>query len=140
MSEPAFKHPLQNSDYYTPITPEIVAMLIELRQIVRTLRRLEILLKTKRRHLRRILKGETKAISMSLLDRIHTEIGTPYQVNDYLWFTAEDLVSLGIWQPTGYVAGDKQLVVRRYDRPEVEVVKTIETVVTRRVKRRKRPS
>lgn len=59
---------------------------------------------------RNLRRGRRKAVSLRLLDRIvtTTEVGS---VEEFTWFTADDLVKLGIWKPVQYVEGRKRFRV-----------------------------
>jgi hypothetical protein len=90
-------HPL-SGDLYTPLTPEVMALFERMREHCGSWREVCARSNTKLKVLRR-LRGQSygaKAISMSFLDRLitTTEVGS---LDDYLWFTADDLVALGVW-------------------------------------------
>jgi hypothetical protein len=98
-----YHHP-RHEDLYTPITPEIIELIWRMRAEHGTWRRVAFLSNTRLKVLRRIRTGKRKAVSLRLLDRlcITTGVGS---VEEFTWFTAEDLVALGIWKPTQYVDG-----------------------------------
>jgi hypothetical protein len=89
------KHPKRN-DLYTPITPEVIELLIRMRQRHGTWREVSYLSHTRLKVLRRWREGGRKAISMTKMDELMTttEVG---DLRDFPWFTADDLVLLGIW-------------------------------------------
>jgi hypothetical protein len=60
------------------------------------------------RQLADIRKGKRKAISMRVLDRAITTSGVG-NLYDFTFFTAEDLVKLGIWKAPRYVEGTKRI-------------------------------
>lgn len=91
----AKRHP-NDGDLYTPITPQLMALIVRMRQEHGTWSNVCAVSKTKKRVLRKLYKLEIRAVSMTLLDRLctTTEVGS---VGEFPWFTAEDLVALGIW-------------------------------------------
>ncbi len=97
------KHP-NGDDLYTPITPELIALFERMRAEHGTWRKVAALSETKLKVLRNLRRGDRKAISQTLLDRIcqGTRVGS---VHEFIWFTADDLVALGIWEPVQYVEG-----------------------------------
>jgi hypothetical protein len=90
------KHP-NSGDLYTPITPEILELFAQLKRRYETWRRVAYHVDTRLKVLRNIRNGQRKAISMRLLDRIITHSGVG-SLEDYTWFTPDDLVALGIWK------------------------------------------
>lgn len=90
-------HP-NSGDLYTPITPEVLELLNEMRRVHSTWRDVSAISKTRLRVLRRIRTGGRKAISMTLLDRLITTTGVGV-LESFTWFTADDLVALGVWDP-----------------------------------------
>ena len=61
------------------------------------------------RHLRRILHGDTKAVSYRVVDRILYRSSVSYRINDLPWLTVVQLVEQGIWKP--------QRIFRKKDAP-----------------------
>ena len=96
-------HPLTaKGDLYTPITPQLLQLLVRMRrELGGTWAEVCAASGTRKRVLRRIYRLEYRAVSMELMDRLiqATEIG---HVSEFIWFTAEDLVALGIWEPVEY--------------------------------------
>jgi len=72
------------------------------------------------RQLRRVMTGETKTVTMGTMDKVVTRTGYG-DLDDWVWFTAEDLEVLGIWKPhlvcegTTRVAGREGWVMSRAD-------------------------
>lgn len=99
-------HPLRG-DLYTPITPEILHMLDQLHVRFGTWAVVAYHAKTSQKVLRNI-RHRRHAISMTVLDRIITETGTG-RLDDYTWFTADDLVTMGIWKPVITVEGRERV-------------------------------
>jgi hypothetical protein len=97
------KHP-NGGDMYTPITPEIKALFWRMRAEHGSWRKVAALSNTRLRVLRRMRLGHRKAISQRRLDEICTATGVG-SINEFTWFTANDLVALGIWDPVQYVEG-----------------------------------
>jgi hypothetical protein len=100
-------HPA-HAEKYTPITPEILELIEGLKRRYGTWRAVAYHTETKLKVLRNIRMGKRKAISMRLLDRILTKTGSGL-LEDYIWFTPDDLVTLGIWKPVQYVEGRKRV-------------------------------
>lgn len=69
-----------------------------------TWRKVAEITETRLRVLRRIRNGERKTISMTLLDRMLTRLDGETSVEDYPWYTPNELVEQGIWQDTYYIA------------------------------------
>jgi hypothetical protein len=88
-------HPKKN-DLYTPITPEMLELFVRMRARHESWRQVAYLSNTRLKVLRRWRNGGRKTISMTKLDELitTTEVG---DLRDYPWFTADDLVVLGIW-------------------------------------------
>lgn len=99
------RHP-NDYDLYTPVTPELLELLHRMRAEHGSWREVAAISGTKIRVLRRLHRGERKAVSMRLLDRLMqaTRVG---HVEEFLWFTADDLTKLGIWDPIKYLEGRK---------------------------------
>ena len=53
----------------------------------------------KPRHLRRILKGEMKAVSYMLVDRLLIRSDVGYMIGTLPWLTTDELQEQGIWKP-----------------------------------------
>src|SRR5215471_5702462 len=99
------KHPKKN-DLYTPITPEVLELFARMRAHHGSWRQVAYLSNTRLKVLRRWRTGGRKAISLTKLDELitTTEVG---DLRDYPWFTADDLVTLGIWEkPADPLDGD----------------------------------
>lgn len=94
---PKHRHPLSN-ELYTPITPEILALFARLYDEYRTWRAVAEAVETKTRVIRRVRSSTRSAISMTLLDRVIQKSGIG-DLRDYTWFTAEDMIALGLWKP-----------------------------------------
>jgi hypothetical protein len=101
----AFKgrHP-KHGDLYTPITPELLELLERMRAEHETWRNVCALSQTKAKVLRNVRQGKRKAISYTFLDRLCSTTGVG-GAHEFVWFTADDLVALGIWQETPRIDG-----------------------------------
>lgn len=97
------RHP-NSADLYTPITPEVLSLLTRMNVEHRSWRKVAALSGTRLRVLRNLRSGKRKAISQRLLDRMCTTTGVG-NIREFTWFTADDLVALGIWDPVQYVEG-----------------------------------
>lgn len=97
------KHP-NSGDLYTPVTPELLALFERMRAEHGTWRRVAAISETRLKVLRNLRGAKRKAVSLRLLDRLcsTTNVGS---VGEFMWFTADDLVKLGIWDPVQYVEG-----------------------------------
>lgn len=101
----AFPHPLHGRDLYTPLTTDIMDLLYRLKVREGSWRRVAYLLGMRvqdtrgSRELRKLRAGKMKAISMTTLDKMLTCAQIGMTVDDFTWFTPEDLVALGIWAP-----------------------------------------
>jgi hypothetical protein len=93
-------------DLWTPITPELLALLERMRVEYGTWSEVAAVSHTKKRVLRRLHRAERKVVSMTLLDRLMAATGIGH-LDEFVWFTAEDLVKLGIWKKVRYVEGRK---------------------------------
>jgi hypothetical protein len=89
-------HP-KDGDKYTPISPDILAMMWELRDKYGSWREVAAVTQTRLKVLRRFRTGDRHVISMRLMDRILTTTGHG-RLDDYVWFTPNDLVAMGIWK------------------------------------------
>lgn len=100
-----YKHP-KSGDLYTPINEDVLRLFWRMREKHGTWREVAYLSNTRLKVLRRLRKDpEQKAISMTMLDRLITTTGVG-ELRDYTWFTADDLVALGVWKkPAEPVAG-----------------------------------
>jgi|SRR5215472_13457136 len=89
-------HP-KSGDLYTPVNEEILDLFARMRHRHGSWREVAYLSNTRLKVLRRWRRLEVKAISMTKLDELitTTEVGS---LRDYVWFTADDLVALGIWE------------------------------------------
>jgi len=91
------RHP-SHGDLYTPMTPEVHQLFAQMKLEHGTYRRICLVSNTRLKVFRNLRNGRRKAISMRLLDRLITTTGVG-ALDDFLWFTADDLVALGIWDP-----------------------------------------
>lgn len=100
-----WRHP-SDWDLYTPITGEIIRFMYALRDANTSWRNVAAITETRLRVLRRVRTGERKTISMTLLDRILTRLETSVTVENFPWYTPDELIALGIWDDTTYI-GDQ---------------------------------
>jgi hypothetical protein len=93
---PKSSHP-KKGDLYTPVNQAIWDLFDLMRARHGSWREVAYLSNTRLKVLRRWRRGEVKAISMTKLDELitTTEVGS---LRDYVWFTADDLVAMGIWE------------------------------------------
>lgn len=99
------RHLLHGKDLYTPLTTDIMDLLYRVYVREGTWRGVARVMGMRMqptrgcRELRKIRAGKVKAISMTVLDRMLTHSGFGVTVSDFTWFTPEDLVELGVWEP-----------------------------------------
>ena len=62
-------------------------------------RRLAAVVGIRPRHLRRIILGETKAVSFRVADNLLARSSLAYKMLDLPWYTIEELMEKGIWKP-----------------------------------------
>jgi hypothetical protein len=98
-------HPL-SGEVYTPMTTEIVEMIERLHLEYGRWRAVSEVSGLRLKQLRAIRQHKhangkrRKTISLRTMDRIltTTEVG---HINDYPWYTPDELVEMGIWKPIG---------------------------------------
>jgi hypothetical protein len=90
------RHP-NARELYTPFTRDVVLLLERMRDEHGTWRDVAALSNTRLKVLRLTRNGARKAISMKLMDRLIQGTGVG-SLDDFEWFTPEDLVKLGIWE------------------------------------------
>lgn len=101
------RHP-SSGELYTPCTDQFYDLLNRMYQEWGSWRNVAWKGGVRMKVLRNLRAGDRKAVSMSLLDRMCTGTGVG-SINDFIWFTADDLVALGIWKPVVYVEGDERV-------------------------------
>jgi len=74
------------------------------------------------RVLRRVVTGEVRTVSMTLMDKVFTRSGYG-DLNDLLWFTPEDLQVLGLWKPTMECYGRERVQGDRHYRVTREAIR-----------------
>jgi DNA-binding Xre family transcriptional regulator len=104
VTAPKGKHPA-HGELYTPFTPELLQLLERMKAEYGTWRRVCELTETRMRVLRNIRQGKRKAVSLTVLDRLCSATGIG-NAEEFLWFTADDLVALGIWKPPLILNGE----------------------------------
>ena len=103
------KHPHpKHGELYTPVTPEMLALFDRMKAEHGTWRRVCWITNTRLKVMREMRNGTRKTVSLQKLDSMitATEVG---RVDEFTWFTAEDLVKLGIWKPVQYVEGRRRV-------------------------------
>lgn len=97
-------HP-NTHELYTPLTPEVAALLERMKNELGTWRDVSAATLNPNdeddyihlRTIRRIRYGMYPAVSERILDRLITATGVG-NLSDYPWFTPEDLIKLGLWK------------------------------------------
>lgn len=103
----AHKHPL-GEDLYTPITPEVVALLDRMFDELGSWREVAARSETRMKVIRNIRRANRKAVSQTLLDRLISATGVG-SIEEFTWFEADDLIALGIWDKVQYVEGKRRV-------------------------------
>lgn len=98
-----WRHPKHN-DLYTPVTDEVLQVIKDVKALYVTWPVVAFHTGMRDRILRRYLKGQHTAMSMTTMDRLLVALGRGH-LNDFLWFTADDMMELGLWKKTQYVHG-----------------------------------
>lgn len=96
-----YGHP-NGGDLYTPVTPEVKELFLRMRRELGTWRMVAWKGEVRLKVLRNMRRSTRKAISQSLLDRLTTGTGVG-SIHEFTWFTAQDLVNLGIWEPVKFL-------------------------------------
>jgi hypothetical protein len=116
MPEYRHKHPL-NEDLYTPATRQLVDLFEEMARVHGTYRKVCALTGTRTKVFRLMRQGgKYKSISMTKLDIMIQKTGVG-DLRDFPWYTADQMVEMGAWKPTRYVAGRKRYRLK-YEREE----------------------
>jgi len=89
-------HP-KSGDLYVVITIEVLELFARMRARHGSWRQVAYLSNTKLRVLRRWYRAEIPTISLTSLDELITTTGIG-SLRDYPWFTADELVDMGIWE------------------------------------------
>jgi hypothetical protein len=90
-------HPL-DGELFTPMCPQLLGMMGQMHQELGSWRRVAARSGLRLRTLRRLRTGKNAAVSEHVVDRLVTYCGVG-SLHDYVWFTPDDLVALGIWKP-----------------------------------------
>lgn len=101
------RHPRQ-ADLYTPFGPDVLAILMRMHDEYGSWRRVAAITETRMRVIRVVKSGRRKAISQRFMDRLITKSGVG-NLEQLPWFTADDLVTLGVWKHPQYVEGPKRI-------------------------------
>jgi hypothetical protein len=101
------RHPA-HEDLYTPATLQLVELFEEMARVHGTYRRVCALTETRTKVFRQMRQGgKYKSISMAKLDMMIQRTGVG-NLRDFPWYTAHEMVQMGVWKPTQYVAGRKR--------------------------------
>jgi hypothetical protein len=106
-----WKHPA-HGDVYTPVTLELLELIDEMKERLGTWRLLAARSGLRTRQLRYLRQEDRIAISLRTMDRLITASGIG-SLDDLVWFTPDDLVELGIWDPPHYL--DSSVEARQED-------------------------
>lgn len=84
---------------FTPNNEEFRMLVAMTVKEAHTLRGLSSIVGIKQRHLRRILRGDVKAVSFRVADQILSRSAVSYRLRDLPWLTADELLDQGVWKP-----------------------------------------
>jgi hypothetical protein len=107
MTDKKRRHP-NSGDLYTPVGPQFYALLEQMKLEYGSWRVVAWKSELRMKQLRGYREGKRKAISLRVLDRMITASGVG-NLGDFVFFTAEDLVKLGIWKEPFYVEGQLRI-------------------------------
>lgn len=97
MGDWPYPHP-KHAERFTPVTPELIALFDRMHDELGSWRAVALTTGLRLRSLRRLHDAERrKTVSQTMLDRICVTTGIG-SIEEFEWFTAEDMVTLGIWQ------------------------------------------
>jgi hypothetical protein len=133
-----WKHP-KAGELYTPVTPEVIAVIQATKRKCGTWETMAYHTKTRSRIFRRYLKGYHKAISLTMMDRLLVTLGEG-NLDDFLWFTPEDLIELGIWKEThyGYYRNGRRVSVLKSTGEEIPGMTPAERKARKKAKRKEK--
>lgn len=99
-------HP-KSEDLYTPITPEVQALFQRMYDELGSWREVAAAGRIRLKVLRNLRQRKRTCVSQRRLDKLCSGTGIG-GVHEFPWFTADDLVKLGIWKPVMIVEGNKR--------------------------------
>jgi hypothetical protein len=102
-----YPHP-KGDDLYTPFGPALEDLFERMKLEHGTWRRVCWITNTRLKVMRQMRRGKRKAISMRKLDEMITATKVGH-LDEFTWFTAEDLVRLGIWKDVEYAVGKSRV-------------------------------
>lgn len=91
-----YKHP-SHFDLWTPWNEQFLELLNQMRVEYGSWRKVCEVSKTRLKAMRNLRNGSRKAVSMRVVDRLCSTTGVG-SIEDFVWFTAWDLVALGVWK------------------------------------------
>ena len=142
MATPAERLHPAHGELFTPITDDLMAFLDECYRAVGSWKLLAERAGLRDRQLRRMRNGnKTTCLSMRTVDRLIVASGVG-DLDEWLWFTPEDLMRLGLWDPPQYVEGRLRIKGNeRFYKPPLtdEQRKLLKRQRRAERKRRKRP-
>jgi hypothetical protein len=100
-------HP-KSEDLYTPITPEVQALFQRMYDELGSWREVAAAGSIRLKVLRNLRQRKRTCVSHRRLDKLCSGTGIG-GVHEFTWFTADDLVALGIWKPVMIVEGNKRI-------------------------------
>jgi hypothetical protein len=87
----------KKGEKFTPIIPPMIEALDALKEEYGTWRVVSEVTGVRKRMIYRIRTEEYKCVSMSVLDRILTNSWSALSVEDFPWFTVDELIAVGIY-------------------------------------------
>jgi hypothetical protein len=102
-----FRHP-NSGDLYTPVSHQLIDLFERMRQEHGSWRVVCAVSDTRLKVLRNMRRGARKSISQRSLDRLCTTTGVG-SIREFEWFTADEMVRMGVWDPVLYVEGKNRI-------------------------------
>jgi hypothetical protein len=99
-------------DYYTRVDERLLAVLEDLKRDYGTWRRVADAVRMSTRTLRLLRRGHNYCVSLTQMDRILSRTDREWVLENFDWYTPEQLVELGYWKPMTTVG------LKQYRQPE----------------------
>lgn len=107
MTDRVRRHP-NSGELYTPLNAQFYELLEQMHREYGNWRIVAWKADVRLKVLRNLRQGKRKTISMRVLDRMITSSGVG-RLEDFIFYTPDDLVRLGIWDEVYYVEGTKRI-------------------------------
>lgn len=94
------QYPQFEDDYlYTPVDSRLMDILTRLKHQHGTWKALCEAARISTRQLRAVRRGRYKCIGIGVVDRVLTNADSVHSVEDLIWYTPQQLVEMGMWEP-----------------------------------------